>query len=171
MVAVTELLTRLRSAGGRVWLRDDRIMADLPQGLRTSALDTYVQRYRNEIVAVLEAEVRAEVRRWPPDEREAFAERSAIHEFDGGLRRGRAEHDAAVALRQSFSPALMAAIEHPYTALLVDVLDAQVTTVRPSREGAPELVPPRTSRERREGHSAADAKPTTGTPARAEGAP
>lgn len=106
-----DLLLHLRGAGFRLDVAGDKLMV-APAGALTDAHRQAIRDYRGELLALLAGEAN-------DAEREAFEERAAIMEFDGGLSRSDAETGARSCIACEFRSRRKTCLE-PVAAGLAD---------------------------------------------------
>lgn len=94
-------------------------------------LRALVAEHRSALIEALRDDPRRMVRTWPADAREAWEERAAIIEYDGGVQRDAAERAAHEDVRQNLPPYVIAAIDDPVVAAIVDAFDGVVLDVCP----------------------------------------
>lgn len=94
------LLDRLAARSVTVRLDNGELRYRAPIGVMTSEFAAELSRHRPALEKHLACD--APIRHWPADLREAFEERAAIREFDGGFPREEAERKAEADCRGSF---------------------------------------------------------------------
>lgn len=115
-MTAADLLLELVGAGVVLWLDREQIRFQAPSGVLDRRRRGLVGEHRSSLVGLLRsgAVLPPDVDDWPGDTREDLEERAAIQEFDGGLTRVEAEHEAARSVRMKFArPAACSGTEPP----------------------------------------------------------
>lgn len=99
-MTVETLLESIQAAGGTIEPRGDRLRVNAPSPLPDDLLSE-LRVHKAELMALLRGKLPPHVGDWPEEWLEAFIERAAIVEFDGGLPRTEAERRAEELIRET----------------------------------------------------------------------
>ena len=121
------ILEKLVEAGAVVWTEAERVRFRAPAGAISDELRAAAGSCRSALRALVDAGAVLPVDRatWPVDTLDDFEERAAIMQFDGGLTRDRAEHEAERLVRVDHTRAFVAQLA------LASVPDAAAVASRP----------------------------------------
>jgi hypothetical protein len=127
-VSPADVLLAATEAGVVLWLDGDALRFRAPAGALDGELRQRLGAARGAVVAMLRAGSCAppSIGAWSPDLRDAFEERAAILQFDGGLAREVAEREAERLVRVEHARAFVARV-----ALVVQPEAAAVAGERP----------------------------------------
>jgi hypothetical protein len=126
-VNVADLLVQIVELDIVLWTDGDRLRFRAPEGALDGQTRASAARCRGALRALVDAGAVLPIDRgsWPDDAVDAFEERAAIMEFDGGLTRAHAEREAERLVRLDHTRAFVAQLA------LASVPDAAAVASRP----------------------------------------